>query len=130
VPTNMALVIRLMDHRPRCQCGATSDSWESYGTQRREIRPMDAILQRRSRPNGLRSARCRGASLSLGAIGVCGVAAQASAGASRVGIRRRLKTRPGQILGMVLRESIVRPSGDGDGLTRPQPQALRAFLFE
>jgi putative ABC transport system permease protein len=137
-PTNMALVIR-SDGYLTSSAGAVRQAIREVDTSLSiaRIRPMDAILTASVATERFLAALllvASAASLFLGAIGVYGVAAQAIRRREQeFGIRMTLGARPGQIVGMVLRESAgFVLIGTAAGLTTAfaATRALRTFLFE
>jgi predicted permease len=137
-PTNMALVIR-SDGYLTSSAGAVRQAIREVDTSLSiaRIRPMDAILTASVATERFLAALllvASAASLFLGAIGVYGVAAQAIRRREQeFGIRMTLGARPGQIVGMVLRESAgFVLMGTAAGLTTAfaATRALRTFLFE
>jgi putative ABC transport system permease protein len=138
VPTNMALVIR-SDGPSSSLASAVRQAIREIDTSLSvaRIRPMDTILTTSVAAERFLAALllvAAAASLFLGAIGVYGVAAQAVRRREQeFGIRVTLGARPGQIVGMVVRESVAFVlMGTAVGLTTAlgATRALRAFLFE
>jgi len=138
VPTNMALVIRF-DGSPTSLAGAVRETIREVDTALSvaRIRPMDAILTSSVATERFLATLllvAAGVSLFLGAIGVYGVAAQAVRRREQeLGIRVTLGARPGQVVEMVLRESLAFVlMGAVVGLTTAlaATRALRAFLYE
>jgi len=138
VPTNMALVIRF-DGSPASLAGAVRETIREVDTALSvaRIRPMDAILTSSVATERFLATLllvAAGVSLFLGAIGVYGVAAQAVRRREQeFGIRVTLGARPGQVVKMVLRESLAFVfMGAVVGLTTAlaATRGLRAFLYE
>jgi putative ABC transport system permease protein len=138
VPTNMALVIRSdgpLSSLASAVRQAIREVDASLSVAR--IRSMDTILTTSVAAERFLAALllvAAAASLFLGAIGVYGVAAQAVRRREQeFGIRVTLGARPGQIVGMVVRESVAFVlMGTAVGLTTTlaATRVLRAFLFE
>jgi len=138
VPTNMALVIR-SDGPPTWMASAVRQTIRDVDTALSvaRIRPMDAIVTTSIATERFLASLllvAAAASLFLGAIGVYGVAAQAVRRREHeFGIRVTLGARPGQIVGMVLRESaalVLMGAAVGLATALGATRALRAFLFE
>jgi putative ABC transport system permease protein len=138
VPTNMSVVIR-SDGPTTSLAGAVRQTIREVDTALSvaRIRPMDAILTSSVATERFLATLllvAAGVSLFLGAIGVYGVAAQAVRRREQeLGIRVTLGARPGQLVEMVLRESLAFVlMGAVVGLTiaLAATRALRAFLYE
>jgi putative ABC transport system permease protein len=138
VPTNMTLVIRA-DGSPTSLATAVRQTIREVDTALSvaRIRPIDAILTSSVAAERFLAAIllvAAAVSLLLGAIGIYGVVAQAVRRREQeFGIRVALGARPGQVVGMVLRESLAFVLiGAVAGLTAALAagRALRAFLFE
>jgi putative ABC transport system permease protein len=138
VPTNMALVIR-SDGPLSSSASAARQAIREVDTSLSvaRIRPMDTILTTSVAAERFLAALllvAAAVSLFLGAIGVYGVAAQAARRREQeFGIRLTLGARPGQIVRMVVKESvafILMGTAVGLATAVAATRALRAFLFE
>jgi putative ABC transport system permease protein len=134
----MALVVR-SDGPPAWLASAVRQTIRDVDTALSvaRIRPMDAIVTTSIATERFLASLllvAAAASLFLGAIGVYGVAAQAVRRREHeFGIRVTLGARPGQIVGMVLRESaafVLMGAAVGLATALGATRALRAFLFE